>query len=229
MRSIGLVALLCLVLSVCKTTNLSQPTETPPAGNTQTPEIEQVEPIESPTPKSPDVLQIDTYCDALDSMTETENNPHRIFADTSQTDEPKWREFGSEKKLEEFRKSIETYEIAYNWLKNGRVVITSITIFSGSGDWVKYVSSCYRENGSLARVNVRYRTFYGHYLLLNDKYFEVAGKIIAESHEYRAIPSEEIIDSPTEIADNPMMDAVDHYTTTGKLPYAKLLKSNSFY
>lgn len=85
-----------------------------------------------------EIKKIDVYCKIVDASVKRNKSPHLVFADISQTDKPKWRKFASEKTLEKFRENAETYTITYSWQKNGKVVMSNFTLFSGSGDWVQY-------------------------------------------------------------------------------------------
>ena len=102
------------------------------------------------------VVTIDVYCKAVDTLSKKSKEPHLIAADTSDYENSnataKWRKFASEKELEKFREATETYTIAMNWKKNGKIVASNFTLFSPSGDWAKYVYQYFREDGTLAKV-----------------------------------------------------------------------------
>src|SRR5690606_28417453 len=84
-----------------------------------------------------------------------------VLADTAATgDETRWERFASHDKLEEYREKRETYSIAKVWLAEGRVASAVFTLFRESGDWAKYVTHCFRKDGSLERATIEYRTFY---------------------------------------------------------------------
>ena len=86
-----------------------------------------------------------------------------IVADVADFDKDKaeWKLFDSENELEKFReKKNETYTIAYNWKRSGRVIASNFTLFSSSGDWTKYVLHYFRTDGSVGLVRSELRTFY---------------------------------------------------------------------
>lgn len=175
------------------------------------------------------VVQIDAYCDPLDVRASAHSVPERIFANTADDygRNSKWREFQSVEELEKFREESETFFIAYNWFTESRLTLTSFTVFSGSGDWAKYVSSCYRENGTLARVSIDYRTFYGHFRMDRSVYFAPKGVELYETKEFRRLDSEELFQPDQETLDeNSSLASKDFFMTVKNIPYSKLLKRN---
>lgn len=175
--------------------------------------------------RSAEAAKIDAYCTKVDSLRKRLKRPSLIFADTADMndDTPQWRAFASEKELERFRKKTETYQIAYNWLKSGKIVASNFTLFSGSGDWVSYLYQCYREDGSLARVETDFRTFNGDFKVLRKRYFDPAGKLITQSVKILDLKS----GKPKIAADGVMgddEDEEDFYKSTSTLPFAHLLK-----
>ena len=130
------------------------------------------------TAKSADVKNIDAYCKTVDAVRKKRKTPELVFADVADMDDDKekWQSFASEKALDKFREKTETYAIAYNWRKAGKIVASNFTLSSPSGDWVKYVYHYFREDGSLARVESELRTFYGDYRVVRVRYFDHNGK-----------------------------------------------------
>jgi hypothetical protein len=128
--------------------------------------------------------------------------------------------------LEKFRESTETYTIAYNWLRNRRVIYTSFTIFSPSGDWAKYVYSYFREDGTLAKVEVDYRTFQGDLIILQNLYFDRAGKILKKTTKFKDLSTRKLKNPSKEYLreNSALLNEVDYYRKNSLLPYAGLLK-----
>lgn len=170
------------------------------------------------------ITAIDAYCDEIASGNKKDEAPDLVAADVSDGDS-EWRLFGSPEELEKFRETTtETYFIAYSWLKGDAIEQTVFTIFSQSGDWVKYVSSCYRGNGSLARVAVDYRTFYGDFKMDRSIHFSEDGETLADVKEYFDLKTGEPKNAEGYIADNmAIMLYQDHFMTTKDLPYFGLL------
>jgi hypothetical protein len=181
------------------------PTMTPPADET-----------------SQQIIAIDAYCDEISSGIKKDEEPDLVAADVSDGDS-EWRLFGSSEELEKFRETTETYFIAYSWLKGDVIEQTDFTIFSQSGDWVKYVSSCYRHNGSLARVGVDYRTFYGYFKMDRTIHFLENGETLADVKKYFDLKTDEPKNAEEYRGDNMAMLYQHHFMTTKDLPYAGLL------
>lgn len=172
--------------------------------------------------------QIDTYCKSVEKFTIAQEKAALIFADTSGDEggKPKWKKFASQEAHEKFRESSETYEIAYAWRRNSRLVAANFTYFSESGDWAKYVNHCFRADGSLAKVSIDYRTFYGDFILLKDMYFSTAGRLLKvksktldlTTHEPKKVGRDYLDENAGHI------NSVGYYMSVGKLPFAHLLK-----
>ena len=172
----------------------------------------------------PEVKNIDAYCKTVDAVRKKRKNPELVFADTAgqEDDKEKWRSFASVSALDKFRKKTETYTIAYNWRKTGKIVASNFTLFSGSGDWVKYLNHYFRADGSLARVESDYRTFMGDFRVIRVRYFDENGKEIHKTEKILDLATK----MPKKAPDGVMGDdpnEVDYYMTTAKLPFAALL------
>src|SRR5262249_21739149 len=109
---------------------------------------------------------------------------------------------------------------------HGKIVACNFTFFSPSGDWAKYVYSIYREDGTLAKVSIDYRTFNGDMILLRSIYFDRLGKQLRKTDEVQDLqshkPKKLTKDEREEVA--MMLKEVDYSKTTAKLPYARLVK-----
>lgn len=173
-----------------------------------------------------EITQIDAYAKTIDAVTRKRTAPKLVFADVSdyETNEnPAWRQFASEKALEKHRKGTEAYAIAHAWRKGGKLVASNFTLFSPSGDWVKYVHHYFREDGSLARVESDYRTFNGDFKVIRRRYFDSDGKLITESAKFLDLETGKPKDASSGVMGDDANE-VDYYKTTNRLPYAHLLK-----
>ena len=174
------------------------------------------------------VSGINGHCKAIDTLTEKSKTPDLIFADVSdyeKNDKAKWQKFDSEAALEKFREKTETYTIALNWRKNGHVVASNFTLFSGSGDWAKYVFQCFRDDGTLAKAKSELRTFYGDFVVTENRYFDAKGKLLKKTIRYSDLTTGKP-KKPGEsfFSDNSgYLKEKDYYMSTRKLPFAKLL------
>jgi len=173
-----------------------------------------------------EVKAIDTYANTIIAFTKKRTNPKLVFADVSntETEQPsKYQKFASEKALEKYRDKSEVYSIAYVWKKSGKVVATNFTLSSPSGDWVKYVFSYFRADGSLAMVESDYRTFMGDFVVIRKRYFDTAGKEIHKTTKIQDLKTRKPKKAPEGVmGDDP--DEVDYYLTTTGLPFADILK-----
>ncbi len=170
------------------------------------------------------VKRINTYCKQIDTVQKRRKSPELVYANTADVNDSKdkWRKFASEKALEKFREGSETYDIAYNWRSGGRLVATNFTHFSPSGDWVNYTYHCFRTDGTLARVETDFRTFYGDYKIVRMRYFNAAGRQISSSIKYLDLQS----GKPKDKGDGVMGDkdsAEAFYKSVKNLPFARLL------
>ncbi len=164
---------------------------------------------------------IDAYCKTIDSV--TKRSAKLVFADTSDYNDDakaKWQKFASEKALDKFRKTTETYSIAYAWKKNGKIAATNFTLFSPSGDWSEYIFSCYREDGTLAKTSIDYRTFNGDLIMLQDRYFSSSGRLLRKTTKYQDLQTHKPKKPEGFIDGNSSELDKDIYKTVKKLPFA---------
>jgi hypothetical protein len=172
-----------------------------------------------------EIRRIDTLARTIDRIAKNDRKKI-IIADTADFDQKKadWKLFESEKALDAFREKTETYTVAFNWLRNGKVIASNFTLFSPSGDWTKYVFHYFRPDGSLAMVKSELRTFFGEYIVREERYFDKRGRILKRSIRYLDLttgkpkkPTKEMRD------DNPSLYKVDYYLNVKKLPFVALL------
>ena len=171
-----------------------------------------------------EIESIDAYCKTVDAI--QDKTAGLVLADTAglNDDTPKWRGFASEKALEKFREDSDTYSIAYNWRKGTKIVASNFTLFSDSGDWAKYVYHCFREDGSLARVESELRTFYGDYIVTRRNYFDRSGKRLSRSVKFRDLTSGKPKKPESGGVEGDDPNEIDYYKQTSKLPFAHLVK-----
>lgn len=172
--------------------------------------------------KAEEIKTIDAYVKKTDAFVKRNKNPSLVFADTAFEGKSKWKQFASEKALEKFREKTETYEIIYAWKQTGRIVETSSTLFSPSGDWAQYVYHYFRENGSLAKVESDFRSFNGDIIIEQEIYFDAKGKQLKKTTRYRDLKTKKFkkVDPESGI---PSMGKFQIFKTAKKLPFAHLL------
>src|SRR5262245_51308506 len=115
--------------------------------------------------RSTEIRKIDALARIIDRIAVADSKKI-IVADTADFNQEKadWKLFESDKALDNFRESSETYTIAFNWRRDGKIAASNFTLFSPSGDWTKYVFHYFRPDGSLAIVKSELRTFYGEFI-----------------------------------------------------------------
>ena len=154
-----------------------------------------------------------------------------VIADTADYDKekPDWKLFASEAELDKFRENSETYNIAYNFRKSGKLVASNFTKFSPSGDWSKYLFHYFRDDGSLAKVKSELRTFYGDFIVIRNIYFDRNGKQLKKTVKYLDLftrkpkkPAKDYIDG-SDLSSN----EADFYKHASKLPFIKLISSTT--
>jgi hypothetical protein len=173
--------------------------------------------------KAAEIKATDAYVKKIDAFVKKNKSPQLVFADTAFEGKSKWKQFASEKALEKFREKTETYEIIYVWKQAGRIVETSSTLFSPSGDWAQYVYHYFRENGSLAKVESDFRSFNGDIIIEQEIYYDASGKQLKKATRYRDLKTKKFkkVDPESGI---PSMGKFQVFKTVKKLPFAYLLK-----
>jgi hypothetical protein len=172
------------------------------------------------------VAKIDTYVAAVKRVSNSRREPKIVVADIAEYDKEKseWKRFDSEKALEKYREEKgETYSIAYNWKRQGKLIATNFTDFSPSGDWSQYTFHYFREDGSLAKVEAELRTFYGDYIALRNYYYNDKGKQIKQTTRYLDLNTNKP-KKPSKNMMDPNSFKPEIYKTVDKLPFASLVK-----
>ena len=176
------------------------------------------------TKSSTEVRRIDALAKSIDRV--AKRSKKLVVADTANFDEDKtkWQLFDSEDALEKFRDKTETYTIAYSWKHSGRVIASNFTLFSPSGDWTKYVLHYFRTDGSVGLVRSELRTFYGEFIVKDDRYFDPRGRLIKRTRKYFDLTTGKPKRPTNEMPeDNSSFYRVDYFKKAGDLPFAKLL------
>ena len=175
-----------------------------------------------------EIKKIDVYARTIDSLVNKDRNPI-VIADTAdyEKEKPEWKRFASEKELEKFRETTETYAVAYNFRRNGKLVASNFTKFSPSGDWAKYLFHYFREDGSLAKVRSELRTFYGDFIVIQDLYFDRKGKQLKKTVRYLDLTTRKPKKPKKEYLDGLVfsLNEKDYYKHASKLPFAALLSN----
>lgn len=182
------------------------------------------------TNKKAEIRRIEAYCKTIDAFVKRNKTPHLVFADISDYNDDskeKWRKFASAKALEKYRETTaETYKIAYNWRKNGKLIHSAFTLSSASGDWAQYVYHYFRTDGTLAKVKSELRTFYGDLIVLQTLHFDKKGRLLRKTIQYKDLrtgkptkPEKEYLEGTTDF-----VGGKDYFKKVSKLPFAKLLR-----
>lgn len=142
--------------------------------------------IAGQTRSSSTIRPIDAYVRSLDAWVSSRKEPDLVVADTADVQAPKpaWKRFESVAALDKAREEHETYTIAFNWKRNGRITVSNFTYFSPSGDWSQYVHHYFRFDGTLAMVSAELRTFMDDCVIKQRFYFNSAGKRLKKTLRY---------------------------------------------
>jgi len=179
------------------------------------------------TRRQKEISHIDTYVKKLNSMAKRNTRPDLIVADISDYDRqsPRWKKFSSSESLEKFRSETDIFNSANNWLKEGKLVMSAITLSSPSGDWAKYLDLYFRRDGTLAKSESELRTFDGEFAAKQNFYFDRKGNLLKRTLKYFDLST----DKPKKpgnvyLTDNLSFINEDiYYKTVARLPFAHLI------
>lgn len=111
---------------------------------------------------------------------------------------------------------------------NGEIVVSIFTLFSESGDWANYVYYYFRQEGTLAKIQLEYRTFHGNFAAIKDAYFDSKGEVLERKVKYLDLDNKpKKPDKDYLIENSPLMNDFGYYKTINKLPFYHLLKSKN--
>lgn len=174
------------------------------------------------------IKRIDDYARTLDNYARRNKNSNLVLADISDygLEKPKWRKFASSKQFEKFRESTEVYEIANVLLRNGKCVLSVMTLSSPSGDWAKYLTLYFRPDGTLAKSGSELRTFYGDLVVRQQFHFNSKGRLLRRTRDYFDLatgkpkkPEEDYLR-----VQEGLVEQGNYYISTKSLPFSHLLK-----
>lgn len=163
---------------------------------------------------------IDKYVSSIRQWVDSRKEPDLVMADAADADaeKPEWKRFDSPVALEKAREEKETYTIAFNWKKNGKIVASNFTYFSPSGDWSQYVYHFFREDGTLARVDAELRTFMDDCVIKQRFYFNGTGKRLRKTLSYFDLNT----DKPKKRCLGASALKFEYSPTVAKLPFPAL-------
>jgi len=169
-----------------------------------------------PSPAASALVSINTYARHVDRFIKINNQRRRVFGDVGDEQE-NWREFkGKVAKGEADPDDLD--DVAYVWLRQGKVVAVFFTFQSGSRDWGHFVTYYFREDGTLAKIHSRLNTFYGSVTAIRDQYYSASGKLLKKTARFLDIQTQKRKKNPN-FHDEP----TPVYLNVRKLPFFKLL------
>ncbi len=168
------------------------------------------------------IASIQTYVRQVDAFIKLNKNRHRVFVDVEPGDDKKpdhWEEFKTAAKRKSLDDENAYDEVAFVWLKKGKLVAANFTFQSGSGDWAHFVNYYFRDDGSLAKIHTRLNTFYGDTTVEQDRYYSYDGKLVRSSTRYFDLQSHRPLRRKPNFQDEPIPD----YKTVKDLPFYRIL------
>ncbi len=142
----------------------------------------------SPSPSQ--VTSINDYCRGLATYAKQNLRIARFFGDVASYDQnsmtltappANWKEFKSQKARDNSGNGDNLYNTANVWTKNGNLVLANLEYGSPSGDWGQFVSYCFREDGSLAKLTDTFRSFFGSISTVKEKVYDARGTRLKSS------------------------------------------------
>ena len=164
----------------------------------------------------PALVSIDSYAKKVDRFTKRNDKRRRTFGNVGD-EQDHWKEFkGKVAKGETDPEDLD--EVAYVWVRTGRVVAASFAFQSGSRDWAHYVTYYFREDGTLAKIHAQLNTFYGDISVVRDKFYSSSGELLRTSTRYLNLESQKLR-KRGDFTDEP----IPVYLKVRDLPFSKLL------
>jgi hypothetical protein len=161
-----------------------------------------------------------SYASRVDAYVKTNARRARFFANDAGNDgRDDWRELKGDGKL----KATDANESASVIMRNGHVIIAWFTLQRGSRDWVHFISYYFREDGTLAKVEARLNTFYGHVTAVREKFYGERGQLLQADERFYKLGTKSRVrpnDGKEEFIDEP----IPIYKSTRDLPFYRLLK-----
>lgn len=179
------------------------------------------------------IKAIDKFCDGLVPMTKRKER-RRLFGlvQKDQHDSGGWIEFTRQDQLEAAVKADHVYDVAQVWSREDDAIAISLSLSSGSGDWVQYVEYCFRPDGTVARTHATLNTFNA---VSKDEFKDVNGASRQRDRHFdgsgkQVKLSKRLLDLKTKRPDPTLqfMEADEPiYKTASALPFHGLLKGRS--
>ena len=166
------------------------------------------------------ISEINVYTTAVERFTKV-NKKHRIFGDVSSAKTDKtdlWKEFKSEKQLEDTGDGENLNQTATVWTKQGKVIAAKFNFTSPSGDWNHFINYYFREDGSLAKIDAQLNTFEGNVSVVRQRYYNSNGRLIKSTQTFRDLETHKPRKS-ADFMDNP----IPVYLKVSDLPFHQLL------
>jgi hypothetical protein len=170
----------------------------------------------APSHGTGELAAINTYARQVDRFIKLNHERRRVFGDVGDKDE-NWREFkGKVAKGETDPDDLD--EVAYVWVRNGKVVAVGFTFQSESRDWYHFVTYYFRDDVTLAKIHSRLNTFYGSVTAIRDMYYGSKGRVLKSTARFLDIQTQKPKKKPN-FQDEP----TPVYLNVRKLPFFKLL------
>jgi len=163
---------------------------------------------------------INAYVDSIDKQVELEKNPQIVIMDVADynLDKAKYVKFSSHAAYEKDER--DSYETAFIWKKDEKVVRVNMTYSSPSGDWAQYVFYTFYPDGSVAKIDRELRTFMGDIIVNRVVYYDTKGKLVKKSKSFRDLETKKAVKEPESFQD---MDVV-LFKNVKSMPFSSMLK-----
>ncbi|HMF55860.1 MAG TPA: hypothetical protein VK619_05840 [Pyrinomonadaceae bacterium] len=169
-----------------------------------------------------EIAAIETYSKGIDRYIRTHKRSARIFADVSQDETARWREFRTERERDRADTGDNLNENAYVWLRDGKIAGANFTFQSPSRDWAQFVMYYFRQDGTLAKIDSRLNTFYGNMTVKRIRYYDADGHLLKSSVDYFDLQTQK---RKRGVADGDFMDRpVPVYMKVSSLPFYNLVR-----
>jgi hypothetical protein len=166
--------------------------------------------------KQSGIAAIDSYAKQVDRFIKRNGKTRRTFGNVG-NEQDHWKEFkGKPAKGEVDPDDLD--EVAYVWVRSGKVVAVGFTFQSESRDWAHFVTYYFREDGTLAKIHAQLNTFYGNISAVRNKFYNSSGKLLRTSTRYLDLQSQK----PRKRGDF-MDEPIPVYQTVRSLPFYRIL------
>jgi hypothetical protein len=162
------------------------------------------------------------------------NDRRRLFGhfETSQSDRGRWTEYNRQVELDAAVEAGRVYDVAQVWSREDGAIAVSMSLSSGSGDWIQFVEYCFRPDGTLARTQATLNTFNA---VSKDEFKDVNGASRQRDRYFdgdgrQVKVTKRLLDLKTKLPDPTLrfMESDEPvYKTATALPFFDLLKRGS--